>query len=336
MEEDKQLNFYQPLLSVRRSLPTVTSVNDVKRRSDNFQSKVRVLPFYKSELKSGPLTKAGTVPFVWEQAPGRPKDESRQRNLSVEPPPVAPKLPPGRILKTRNEESDKISEHPSLSKRHGEQVHYYPQSVTVSNQNETKLEVSIDARDEETSNSVEGDETYLDALDTLSGVESVSLNCSVSGISGLDGSGLDTSRAFSADPQTRDFMMGRFLPAAKAMTSETPQYTPRKQQPVVWEQPRQIMNVVSGEKRPSLRYENNIGPHNVHEKDLEETDDEHEFPAKVCGLLPLFCLKSSLCRINPIPGMSVRTRLPMSPGSRTHGSSSSAGSSCENENEVLI
>ncbi|XP_074357477.1 uncharacterized protein LOC141697138 [Apium graveolens] len=332
--DDKQLNFFRPLLSVRRVPSTLSSEKSEKRKTDLSKPKIPPLPSYKSELKSGPIRNAGTVPFVWERSPGRPKDENIPQKLAVERPLIAPKLPPGRILRTTKEDSDKNPEHPSLSKRHGE-VPTGSLSVSVLNE----LESSEDTMEAESSVSGDGDEAYVDALDTLSRAESSFINCSVSGVSEVDVLNVNTSETFSTDPQTRDFMMGRFLPAARAMVSETPKYVPKKKPPAR-EQPRTELRVTSVENRSPLRYGFNDISHYALKKD-EESDDDYDgheqFPAKICGVLPRFLLKSSLCLLNPVPGTgvrSMRTRVPMSPGSRTHASSSSTGSSCETENEV--
>lgn len=330
--DDKQLNFSRPLLSVRR----VPSILSSETGTDLSKPKIPPLPSYKSELKSGPIRNAGTVPFVWERSPGRPKDENIPQKLGVEQPPIAPKLPPGRILRNTKEDSDKNPEHPSLSKRHGEVLNG---SLSVSVLNE--LESSVDTMDAESSVSGDGDEAYMDALDTLSRAGSSFINCSVSGVSEVDVLNVNTSETFSTDPQTRDFMMGRFLPAARAMVSETPKYSPKKQS-LAREQPRQVTKVTSVENRSPLRYGFNDISHYALKKD-EESDDDYDghgqFPAKICGVLPRFLLKSSLCLLNPVPGTgvrSMRTRVPMSPGSRTHASSSSTGSSCETENEIHL
>lgn len=334
--DDKQLNFFRPLLSVRRVPSTLSSEKGEKRKTDLSKPKIPPLPSYKSELKSGPIRNAGTVPFVWERSPGTPKDENIPQKQAVERPPIAPKLPPGRILRTTKEDSDKNPEHPNLSKRQGEVLNG---SLGVSVLNE--LESSEDTMEAESSVSGDGDEAYMDALDTLSRAESSFINCSVSGLSELDVLNVKTSGTFSTDPQTRDFMMGRFLPAARAMVSETPKYAPKKQS-LAREQPRQVMKVTSVENRSPLRYGFNDISQYALKKD-EESDDDYDghgqFPAKICGVLPRFLLKSSLCLLNPVPGTgvrSMRTRVPMSPGSRTHASSSSTGSSCETENEVQV
>ncbi|KAA8526287.1 hypothetical protein F0562_008510 [Nyssa sinensis] len=288
--EDKQLDFNQPLLSVRRFSSTAGSGKDDKRKTDNSLSSVPPLPSYKSELKSGPLRNPGVVPFRWEQTPGRPKDEGKQQTQAVEQPHIAPKLPPGRSLKLKQQTPDKVYEDPIVTNRQAEKVPSSSRSVSSIDENVTKSECSKDAMEEkESSDSEDGDEVYLDALDTLSRTESFFLNCSVSGLSGLDEPDVKPSGTFSMDPQTRDFMMGRFLPAAKAMTSETPQYASRKQ-PVAWEQPRVIKKVVGGNKKPPVyRYRPNMLPNYEKYNRDAESDDEVDYyetgniSAKVCG-----------------------------------------------------
>lgn len=63
----------------------------------------------------------------------------------------------------------------------------------------------------------------------MSHTESFSMNCSVSGVSGLDNFDAKKFGTFSTDQQTREFMMNRFLPAAKAMTIQPSQYSSKKQ-----------------------------------------------------------------------------------------------------------
>nr|XP_043607830.1 uncharacterized protein LOC122579673 [Erigeron canadensis]XP_043607838.1 uncharacterized protein LOC122579673 [Erigeron canadensis] len=91
--EDKKLNFNRPLLSVRR----VTSKEKDSKKKNLNSSAPAVLhpsPSTKSDMHSGPLRDPGSVPFVWEQSPGKPKDERKTHKKH----PIVPKLPPGRLL----------------------------------------------------------------------------------------------------------------------------------------------------------------------------------------------------------------------------------------------
>ncbi|KAK2665894.1 hypothetical protein Ddye_004468 [Dipteronia dyeriana] len=341
--EDKQLDFNQPLLSVRRFSSTVgASEAEVKRKTNNSLRKIPRLPFYKSELKSGPIRNPGTVPFTWEQTPGRPKDGSKSKSQGTERPPVAPKLPPGRILNVKQQALDKGSNSTTGTWTRTGNVPANSQSVSNSDNKETKCESSIEEMEETASSSTEdSDEAYVDALETLSRTESFFLNCSVSGVSGLDGADLKPSGTFATDPQTRDFMMGRFLPAAKAMASETPPYSTRKP-PIAREQPRP--RIISVDKRLPIRQHS---PNNVHfpaqDKGLEESDDEDDFDghenlsSSVCGLLPRFCLKNSFCQLNPVPGMRVQAQEPAVSvcGGGGQGRNSYSSSCSDNQNEKV-
>ncbi|XP_061372494.1 uncharacterized protein LOC133314966 [Gastrolobium bilobum] len=311
--EEKQLDFNQPLLSVRRFSSTVASENNNKRKTDKSLAKVPPLPAYKSELKSGPVSNPGTVPFVWEKAPGRPKNESKLQTRAVERPSITPKLPPGRILKVEQQDSDKVAIGTSvIQSRIGSPVSNSQSLASLDNKvtkNERPKEV---IQEKASSASDDGNETYQDALDTLSRTESFFMNCSVSGLSGWDDQEVQPSGKFSTDQQARDFMIGRFLPAAKAMASETPQvqYTSRKPF-VTQEQPRQIREVVNEAKsRPLNPKWQKVLPHYAQDIGREESEDESDdddgsenYAPKVCGLFPRFCL------LNPIPGLRMEDRI---------------------------
>lgn len=343
--EDKQLNLNQPFLSVRRVSPTVASGSDETKKTEYSLPTMTHPPRYKSELKSGPVRNPGVVPFVWEQSPGKPKYESKRQIRATDKPPIAPRLPPGRRLKD-NQDSDKAHESQNVSESQTGNAQLSTSSCMNLDEKVKKIE-SIDCskdmkQDKEKCESKDVDEVYIDALNTLSRTESFFGNCSVSGLSGLDEPEAKPLGTSLTDPQARDFMIDRFLPAAKAMASEktleTPHYAPRKQ-PAVQEQPTQPKKVVNGNKRPQLRY----GPSfalrysEFHDNYEEESDDDScydgNLPYKVCGLLPRFCWKSSFCLMNPVPGMSARTRVPMSPASRTQTGSSSTASCSGSENE---
>lgn len=99
--EEKQLNFNRPLLSLRRFPSTVSTETDEKKRTGKYSlPNVRRLPCYRPELKSGPVRIPGTVPFVWEQYPGRPKAKA-ESHAQTRSPIIIPKPPPGRVLKAK-------------------------------------------------------------------------------------------------------------------------------------------------------------------------------------------------------------------------------------------
>ncbi|KAK7264390.1 hypothetical protein RJT34_31999 [Clitoria ternatea] len=311
--EEKQLDFNQPLLSVRRFSTTVASENDNKRKPETSSAKLPPLPSYKSELKSGPVTNPGTVPFVWERTPGRPKNVSKLQTQAVEQPSVAPKLPPGRVLRVEQQDSDQVHEGmPVTQSKTGSSVSN-SQSIASLDNKVTKHERPREVTEEkESSGSDDGDEAYLDALDTLSRTESFFMRCSTSGLSSWDDQEVQVSGNLSTDQQARDFMMGRFLPAAKAMASETPQIQHNyRKPPVTQEQPKLIRKVVSGAKpRPLNQKWQKVLPHYAQDIAREESEDESDdndvsenYATKVCGLFPRFCL------LNPIPGLRMEDRI---------------------------
>ncbi|KZV27268.1 hypothetical protein F511_04721 [Dorcoceras hygrometricum] len=333
--EEKQLNFNQPFLSVRRCSPIVTSEKEGRRKSNHSFSGIPRIPSHVPELKSGPVSNPGTVPFLWEQTPGRPKEERTQQLQNFVRPPAAPNLPPGRDPKASQRDSRKHF----LSGSNEIPQHF--QNGVLVDENGKHFESGQEKAAEERSESGDSDEAFTDALDTLSRTESFSLNCSMSGMSGFDNLDvkLKPSGSFSTDPQTREFMMGRFLPAAKAMTSEAPHYAPKKH--VGQEQPQQLKKFLM-QTQPSLRY----GPsftkrysHHHGDDQEEQSDDESNYDQRpnlpsVCGLLPRFCFKNSLGRLNPLPTMSMRSRVPESPAYKMQTSSSSSGTYSETEAEL--
>ncbi|KAI3950235.1 hypothetical protein MKW92_030817 [Papaver armeniacum] len=254
MEEEKQLDFNAPFLSVRR----FSSSSSQKNKNENNKKSSSSIPsYYKPELKSGPIRNAGAVPFMWEHTPGTPKDETNTNqgvfvsSPEVRSPVVAPKLPPGRVLEIkRREPPEKKQSKEQQPRNEVVKVQSQMKKLVTSNRrnklrshpddtnNASKLESlkDVPVMGKKGASDSEGDgdddDAFIDAQDTLSRSESFFFNCSISGVSGLDGS-TDAkptpSGTFSSDLKTRDFMMGRFLPAAKAMASDTPQYAPRRQ-----------------------------------------------------------------------------------------------------------
>lgn len=304
MMEDTQLNFNQPFLTVRRFSPAVASAEGQdKRRTDKLLPTIPPLPPYKSELKSGPIRNPGTVPFIWEQCPGRPKNESLSRSQTSDCPPAAPKLPPGRIARVKQQDSEKTSDGVTGVRSQARNMVLNSENARSSDEGAKKRETT---EEKGIAGSDYGDETYLDALDSFSRSESFFLNCSVSGLSGVDGSDMRLSGRFSRDPPARDFMMGRFLPAAQAMASEAPLHFIRKQS-VAKDLPKHPIKkaAVGDENRRLEVLKPNVLPMTqVGVGEESEDDDNYEnetSTTKVCGLFPRFCL------LNPVPGMRIQT-----------------------------
>ncbi|KAG4178346.1 hypothetical protein ERO13_A10G036500v2 [Gossypium hirsutum] len=315
--EERKLNFNAPLLSVRRFSGTSSFQDRNKQKIiENPAPAIRdALPWYSSDASLDQVTEPVAVPFVWEQIPGKAKGGVEHVFEMDKEASGTPRLPPGRVLQVVKPpvENDCVKQNMARS-----------QAETYSvNDNATKLDCLNDGTNEkcvlESENDDDDDDVYSDALDTLSPTDSFSMNCSISGLSGLDGLVAKPSGTFSTDPQTQDFMLRRFLPAAKAMALETPQYSLRKQSTAP-EQPREVKKLVVADRKPLVnQYETAIVPYHNQDVDEEETDDESidyqdsgNLSRKACGLLPRLCFKNSLCLLNPVPGLKVRTHSSMS------------------------
>uniref|UniRef100_A0A7N0TZ65 Uncharacterized protein n=1 Tax=Kalanchoe fedtschenkoi TaxID=63787 RepID=A0A7N0TZ65_KALFE len=310
--EEQKLDFNQPVLSVRRFGPTVVEPEN-KARADFGHGSFPSIPFYKADLKSGPIRNPGMVPFVWEQTPGQPKNDRKSVYKGSGLPPIAPRLPPGRrrdakekLELVRSPERPKIdmsqSRNDTSSYTNGKPPDVKTEKLGSGQEGCTKTE-GFSSEDDD-------DDEYVDARDTLSVSRSESLfdNCSLSGVSGVDGSDAILAGTVSADPQTVEFMMGRFLPAAKAMASETPPHSSKKMY-AVREQPKQATAAVKAAKRvpgPSPDRTPNLLRHYIQndveedsEDDMDDEDDQSIVSGKGCGLLPRFCL------LSPVPGLRI-------------------------------
>ncbi|PON77013.1 hypothetical protein PanWU01x14_030220 [Parasponia andersonii] len=256
------------------------------------------------------VTEPVAVPFNWEQIPGRPKDGNAAVPRPQEEASVTPRIPPGKVLEPKKQQLD--------VDYHAYKADFRPQIKAYSfNANVAELKYSKEGMTDDRELEDEDDDVYSDALETLSSKESASLNCSASGLSGSESAGLGRpSGTFSTDPQTRDFMMKRFLPAAKAMALEPPRYAMKKQAVAVQEQPREVKKVIGMEKKllndekvPNLVQQ--CGDYQEEEEESEEDIDEYDnsrnIPARGCGLFPRLCFRNSLSILNPVPGLKVRT-----------------------------
>lgn len=155
------------------------------------------------------------------------------------------------------------------------------------------------------------EDVQADATETLS----MSFSCNYS----EENSDMESLRSFSTDIQTRDYLMNRFLPAAKSMIVETPQYVTKKQETPVPEPPKYVKKVYSGELRPLLleKYPvSSVSPYN-HENDKESdvVEDVKKKPSKkgFGFFLPRICTKRSSCLSNPMPGPKTKIHQSQSP-----------------------
>ncbi|XP_022971164.1 uncharacterized protein LOC111469925 [Cucurbita maxima] len=291
----KQLDLNQPFLSVRRvsSIETSSKANELAR-TDN---RCLHLPVYKSELKSGPVSNPGSVPFVWEHSPGKPKDGSKSQTIGSIPRSAAPKQPPG-----TSSDSNHL-----CSTGGGDDFHSHKSIVRFMSLRETF------ERDSSFDSDNDGDETYLEANDTLSRSKSFSMNCSETGLSGLDGGDVKPSGTFLKDQQTHELMMGRFLPAAKALASETSQVVHHRKKNVQRVQQREARKIVEMDIKHGVNsipttLPSYYAPLNTHDEETSKDEDidldEPEYSAtKARRFLARFCLSGSFGLRHRVPGM---------------------------------
>ncbi|XP_071709470.1 uncharacterized protein [Rutidosis leptorrhynchoides] len=138
----------------------------------------------------------------------------------------------------------------------------------------------------------------MDAVDTLSRSETSFYNCSV-------GSDIKPSGIIPNDPKMREFMMGRFLPAAKAIASNVSQHTSKKN---VIKEKQQEFKKLMDDKKGQLRYGPNFLEDVSHDNEDDDDDSDSDYhdqnhSSKFCGLIPRFC------SVNPVHGMCMRTKL---------------------------
>ncbi|CAN8247555.1 unnamed protein product [Cochlearia groenlandica] len=305
MEEDKQLDFNLPLISIRRPATTQTLEAEKKTKTRSFDSSAKnknppppssppLPPVYKSDIKSGPVRNPGTVPFQWEHKPGKPKIERESvSSVFVEP----PKLPPGRVLKGNLRLETKAN----------------VQTKTIRSNDVEDVKSYISRYDDACNDDGGSDGIFLEVSDRLSRTESFFYNCSnVSG--GVDGHGLlvEPFGTLSSDRQTQDLMMGRFLPAAKALTSETTLPRLAKKPPKPQEPSRQVMKKVVQAKERQDKGE--IGPYRYKhsrsdsQEEEEDGDMSSSMASGVCGILPQICLRSSFGLLNTVPSVRLQAQ----------------------------
>lgn len=163
-------------------------------------------------------------------------------------------------------------------------------------------------------NEQSSEDVHADAISTLSN----SFSCNFS----EENNDVESSRSFSSDIQTRDYLMNRFLPAAKSMIVETPQYVTKKQEAPVLEPPKYVKKVYSGELRPLLleKYPvSSASPYNnnnnhVKGKENEVVEEKKKSSKKGFSFfLPRICTKRSSCLPNVMPGPKAKIHQSQSP-----------------------
>ncbi|CAN8247542.1 unnamed protein product [Cochlearia groenlandica] len=146
------------------------------------------------------------------------------------------------------------------------------------------------------------DGNFLEANDRLSRTETFFYNCS--NVSGVEGHGLLVEQfgTLSSDRQTQELMMGRFLLAAKALTSETTLPHLAKKPPKPQEPPRQ-------EKGEISPYQFKHSHSDEQEEEEEEDGDMTSSMASgVCGIIHQICLRSSFVLLNQVPSVRLQAQ----------------------------
>ncbi|XP_021723897.1 uncharacterized protein LOC110691275 isoform X2 [Chenopodium quinoa] len=357
--EKKQLNFSVPLMSARRYSSPIRRSGEQDKR-DSPPKNQSSIPSQPSDVNMDEVVKPGSVPFIWEQAPGKAKGGNESQTQSPDEVPTTPKVPPSMpfppgkksgelngyrtpnklsgelaVLRPRNKLSGELNvlrphkfsgelnTHHPHNKLSGE-LKTLSAKFYSSNEGIVRWDGSKEGTEMNGSSS-EDDATFSDAIETLSQLESFSVNCSVSGLTASDRPETKRSENLPTDPRAREFMMNRFLPAAKAMTLEPSHYSSRKQLVVV-EQPKEVKAIVPRAMTPPPnRNICNIVPYTGQDIGSEESEDEEDsydgrsalsVKVKACGFLPWFCSKNSLRLVNPLPTMKDRSKSALSSASK--------------------
>ncbi|XP_068321610.1 uncharacterized protein [Pyrus communis] len=305
--EERKLNLNAPFLSVRRIATTPVIADREKEKIVQRPDGRHSLPPYKSDFCLEQVTEPVAVPFHWEHIPGKAKVGKEAE--ATEEVSVTPRLPPGKLINVTKQSSER-----DHGDQNGARSPHFNAYSTKENVKELKCSKEV-MNQRGASESEDEDDIYSDALETISPTKSFSLNCSASCRSQSHGADAKSSIASAVDPQTRDFLMNRFLPAAKAMALETP-HAAKKQHTAAPEQPRQITRVIREDTRPLPKEQRSQMElqHRQYEEEEESEGEDDEYDAsgsvsaKGCGLFPRLCLRNSLCLLGPIPGMKVKTR----------------------------
>ncbi|CAN6482868.1 unnamed protein product [Victoria cruziana] len=363
---EKRLDFNAPLLSVRRFTAAAAAASSASSKGDEGRRKwsrqlapaaVKELspPVYESDLISEPVRNPGAVPFVWESAPGKPKNgtlagpvlrPSSDGKLQ-EQPPAAPRPPPGRMVDGVKEREETVGDDDRETCKVGRlQSDDVVESVSSEREVIARMddlaqnsgdracvsscleEGKIKDNFEEEQND---DDAYSDGLDRLSVAELSLFNCSISDLSALDGQGLE--RAENSELQRLSFIMERFLPAAKAMAIETPKYAPRKH--LASEPVRQVFKFRREEEPSPYQNKLSLMPQLAVEADDVEADEEDvrdeddkdpgDLMAQSCGFDP-WSFRISLCLTNSL--VHERRERSKNFASRKRSTSIDSGSYC--------
>ena len=370
--EKKQLNFSVPLMSARRYSSPLRSSTDENKR-DSPPKNLNSVRSQSLDINLDEVVKPGSVPFVWEQIPGRAKGGDKSHIPSSREVPTLPKLPPtmpfppGKrsgesngfrtpnmlsgelaVLRPRNKFSGELNilrpryysgelhtlrpnkflgelNTPRPHKKISGELKTLRANFSSSTDGVARWDTSKEETEPTESSETEDDNaTFSDAIETFSQHESFSINCSVSGLSASERLETKLPDNLPTDPKARDFMMNRFLPAAKAMTLEPSQYATRKQLVVVEQSKEVKASVPRAMTPPPTRSMCNIVPYMGQDIGSDEESDEDSYDGrstisikvKACGFLPWFCSKNALRLVNPLPSMKDRSKSALSSASK--------------------
>ncbi|XP_059668041.1 uncharacterized protein LOC132313337 [Cornus florida] len=169
----RKLDFNAPLLSTRRATGVITTSAEMSR-TDSLGTSRGI---------------CDRVPFLWELAPGKPKDADTHDDMVVPP----PKLPPGRWHMPKE---DQLRDNPDDDGCDGD----------------------IDDDDNFNDNDYDNnDDDFSDAMDIFSLAESVDF---AEKVNGLGGANLEIEE-YRSTHQSPSFMLRRFLPDATALAASS-------------------------------------------------------------------------------------------------------------------
>ncbi|EPS57778.1 hypothetical protein M569_17039 [Genlisea aurea] len=312
--EKRKLNLSAPLLSARRySSPLKSGEMAVENQPPIRQHPRAPLlePHWNFDDPLKPAAGGGGIPFQWELSPGRPRDDLFRRYHSGE----ISKAPPPPVGRTSyfSGEVTRLTPARFSDHHHSSNSIYKPQVEAFSFNDHAHLVEKLN----DSLNCDEGtdSETFSSALD---------LNYAVNG-----NAKKPSGKSSSVDTQTRDLMMNRFLQAAKAAVVETPEFAPKKLPKPANKKPPNNAPSSSSYASP---YHKQSGNGSEFESEDDDQDCKNNNTAskksgKAWGILPRFCVKNTLCLLNPIPGIKSRMHLQhtTTPSTPTAAAAASAG-----------
>lgn len=220
--EKNQLNFSAPLMSARRYSSPLRRSGE-QEKMDSPPKNRSLIPCQPSDVNMDEVVKPGSIPFMWEQTPGKAKGGYESQISSPDEFPTTPKLPPSMPFppgkksgelngyKTPNKLSGELAVLRPRNKQSGElnilRPHKFSGELnTLRPHNRFSGELKASSAKFYSSNdgmvrwddfkqvtemlasseSEDDDATFSDAIETLSQLGSYSINCSISGLTASD------------------------------------------------------------------------------------------------------------------------------------------------------